>query len=447
MRVAVRIRVPTIECHPRATGSIIGRSPPGASSLLRGRSRNSRARGSVVASVILEPVSLTLEPADAEPIDVVVVGAGQGGLSAAYHLHRRGFVPAGTDRDGPVSGTFIVLDQDPEPGGAWRHRWDSLRMGTVNGIHELPGLPVPTAGDDERANAVLPAYFAEYERRFDIRVRRPVSARSVARVTGEDGPGLAVATTAGTYLASYVVNATGTWTRPHWPYYPGMERFRGQQVHVHDYRRAEDFAGQRVVVVGAGVSAVQLLDEISRVTDTFWVTRREPQWVRSEFDIPARVAAIQGVADRVARGLPAGSVVSITGMLWSAAAQAAQDRGVLVRHPMFRRLEENGLRMPDGSFEPADVILWATGFRPALDHLAPLRLRTHSGGIRVVDSRSVDEPRLFLVGYGPTQSTVGANRAGRLIAATVAGELRRGVRQRPHGGEQERPNVRVLSAR
>lgn len=382
-----------------------------------------------MASVIREHV-------DAEPVDVVIVGAGQGGLSAAYHLRRRGLRSLGTALEDSSAGTFVMLDQGAAPGGAWQHRWDSLRMGTVNGIHELPGLPVPPAREDERANEVLPAYFAEYEQRFDLHVRRSVAVRAVARFP-QDGGRLTVATTAGTYLASYVVNATGTWTRPHWPYYPGVDRFRGRQLHVHDYRRAEEFAGRRVVVVGAGVSAVQLLEEISRVTETFWVTRREPEWVLADFDIPARVAAIAGVADRVAQGHPAGSVVSITGMRWSAAAQAAQDRGVLVRHPMFRRIEEDGLRMPDGSFEPADVILWATGFRPALDHLAPLRLRTPSGGIRVVDSRSVDEPRLFLVGYGPTQSTVGANRAGRLIAATVADELHH-PRPRP-------ANVRVLT--
>jgi pyruvate/2-oxoglutarate dehydrogenase complex dihydrolipoamide dehydrogenase (E3) component len=68
------------------------------------------------------------------------------------------------------------------------------------------------------------------------------------------------------------------------------------------------------------------------------------------------------------------------------------------------------------------VILWATGFRPALDHLAPLRLRTPAGGIRVDEGRAVDEPRLFLIGYGPSQSTVGANRAGRAAAAAIVAE-------------------------
>ena len=80
------------------------------------------------------------------------------------------------------------------------------------------------------------------------------------------------------------------------------------------------------------------------------------------------------------RGLPPGSVISVTGMHWTPWARAAQARGVLVRHPMFASIEEDGVRMPDGSLVEADVILWATGFRPALDHLAPLHLRTPEGG-------------------------------------------------------------------
>ena len=71
--------------------------------------------------------------------------------------------------------------------------------------------------------------------------------------------------------------------------------------------------------------------------------------------------------------------------------------------------------MPDGTptHVRADVVVWATGFRAALDHLAPLHLRTRGGGIVMDGTRSVDDPRIQLVGYGPSASTIGANRAGR----------------------------------
>ncbi|QEO13349.1 NAD(P)/FAD-dependent oxidoreductase [Agromyces intestinalis] len=354
---------------------------------------------------------------DPVSVDVVVIGAGQAGLSAAYHLRRRG--------DGRLS--FVVLDRERAPGGAWQHRWASLKMATVNGIHELPGFPVPPADPEASARDVLPPYFAEYERRFDLPVERPVRVRAVRRADDDPNGRLLVETDSAsgsrTWAARYVINATGTWTRPFRPWYPGVDRFRGRQLHVADYVSADEFAGQRVVIVGAGISAVQLLDEISHVADTFWVTRREPEWIEDDFDVPARVAAIAGVEARVREGLPPGSVISVTGMHWSPWARAAQARGVLVRHPMFASIEEYGVRMPDGTFEPADAILWATGFRAAVDHLAPLGLRTPHGGYRVADTRSLDDPRLFLIGYGPSQSTVGANRAGRDAVRQIVAEL------------------------
>jgi cation diffusion facilitator CzcD-associated flavoprotein CzcO len=345
-------------------------------------------------------------------VEVIVIGAGQAGLSAAYHLRRRGFVPEGEDA-APGTPRFVVLDAERSPGGAWQHRWPSLRMATVNGIHELPGVAVPPADPRAPSREVLPAYFGDYEERFSLRVRRPVHVTAVRRADDDPHGRLRVESDHGVWAARFVINATGTWRRPFWPHYPGQELFRGRQLHVHDYRSADEFAGTRVVIVGAGVSAVQLLEEISHVADTFWVTRREVVWDAAEFDTAARITAIAGVEERVRQGLPPGSVISVTGQHWTPWAEAARDRGVLVRHPMFVSIEEHGVRMPDGSFEPADVILWATGFRADIAHLSPLGLRTAAGGIRVAQGRAIDEPRLFLIGYGPSQSTVGANRAGR----------------------------------
>ncbi|MDJ1114858.1 NAD(P)-binding domain-containing protein [Microbacterium dauci] len=350
-----------------------------------------------------------------ELVDVVVIGAGQAGLSAAHHLRRRGYGPVGGD--GP---SMVVLDAEERAGGAWQHRWATLRMGTVNGIHELPGHPVPPADPAAPSREVLPAYFAEYEAMFDLDVQRPVRVTAVRRAADDPHGRLLVEATDGrTWAARYVINATGTWRRPFWPHVAGTERFAGQQLHVHDYVSAEAFAGRRVGVVGAGVSAIQLLDEISAVTDTLWVSRTEPQWDATAFDTAARIQAIAGVEERVRQGIPPGSVVSVTGAHWSPWAQSARDRGALVWHPMFTAIEEHGVRMPDGSFEPVDVILWATGFRADIAHLAPLRLRTAAGGIRVADSRAIDEPRLFLIGYGPSQSTIGANRAGRAAVRAI----------------------------
>lgn len=238
----------------------------------------------------------------------------------------------------------------------------------------------------------LPSYFAAFEAANDLRVRRPVTVRAVRRADDDPRGRLLVESDAGTWAARWVVNATGTWTNPYLPDIPGAQGFRGRQLHVHDYVSADEFAGRRVVVVGAGVSAIQLLNEISRVAQTYWVTRREPVWETGEFDEGRRIAVIEKVTERARRGLGPVSIVSATGMHWSPWAIEARDRGALVRHPMFTAIEPDGVLMPDGTLVKADVILWATGFHPALDHLTPLGLTTAAGGIQVERGRSITEP-------------------------------------------------------
>ena len=214
-----------------------------------------------------------------------------------------------------------------------------------------------------------------------------------------------------------LVNATGTWTRPFVPYYPGIGSFAGEQVHTAHYPGAEHFRGRRVLVVGGGASAVQFLGELAPVTDTLWVTRRPPVW-REKFDPAAGLAAVTAVEERVRRGLPPASVVSVTGLALRPQEREAARLGAYERLPMFDRIEPDGVRWPagtdpEGRFERVDAILWATGFRPAVDHLAPLGLRTREGGIALVPVRgnvqgattSVRDPRVQLVGYGPSAST------------------------------------------
>ncbi|MBF6370764.1 pyridine nucleotide-disulfide oxidoreductase, partial [Nocardia puris] len=135
--------------------------------------------------------------------------------------------------------------------------------------------------------------------------------------------------------------------------YRGQESFTGRQLHTRDYHDAAEFAGKHVVVVGGGISAVQLLDEISQVTSTTWVTRREPVFREGEFTPEAGRAAVAQVEDRVRRGLPPGSVVSVTGLLWNDRLRAAQRRSALARRPMFDHIEPDGVRWADGSFQHA----------------------------------------------------------------------------------------------
>ncbi|MFI6424286.1 NAD(P)-binding domain-containing protein [Promicromonospora sp. NPDC050880] len=364
---------------------------------------------------------------------VLVVGGGQAGLSAAYHLQRRGFVSALDQPDGER--TYVVLDANPAPGGAWQHRWESLRMATVNGIFDLPGLAQPAVDSTEASRVAVPRYFAGYERAFGLPVLRPVQVVAVHRADDDPDGDLVVTTDRGSWTTRFVINATGTWSNPVLPRYPGQDTFVGRQLHTRDYVRAEDFAGQRVAVVGGGISAVQLLEEISRVATTRWYTRREPVFRDGEFtpETVGRETIAKVMAD-VAAGRPTGSVVSYTGLIWTPYAVAAKARGALERRPMFTAIEPMGVREADGSFTPVDTILWATGFKADLTHLDPLRLRGELGGIALEGTQVAAEPRVHLIGFGPSQSTVGANRAGRDAVSAVVRRLGAPVGSRSVGG-------------
>ena len=346
---------------------------------------------------------------------VVVVGAGQAGLSAAYHLQRRGFASA-LDEPGAAR-SYVVLDAGDAPGGAWRHRWQSLRMETVNGIFDLPGYAQPPVDGQEPSRDAVPRYFAGFERQYGFAILRPVRVTAVRE--GAEGM-LEVTTDAGIWRARAVINATGTWTNPTRPDYPGAESFDGIQLHTSEYVSADAFAGLRVAVVGGGISAVQQLEEISRTAQTYWYTRREPRFLDHEFTPEIGAQAVDRVAADVEAGRPTGSVVSYTGLLWTPYARAAKARGALERRPMFSRIEPLGVREHDGSFTPVDVILWATGFKPAVAHLDPLGLRNDLGGITMRGTQVADDPRVHLIGFGPSQSTVGANRAGRAAVAAIS---------------------------
>ncbi|WP_210648993.1 NAD(P)-binding domain-containing protein [Nocardioides sp. SYSU D00065] len=352
-----------------------------------------------------------------EVLDSVVVGAGQAGLAASYFLRQRGI-------------DHVVLDADAGPGGAWQHRWASLSMDDVHGVADLPGSPAP--GRSERAaRDVVPDYFGAYERHHRLPVVRPVRVDRV----DDDGGLLVVRAGDRTWRTRTLVNATGTWRRPFVPYYPGIGTFAGEQLHTAGYPGAEHFAGRRVLVVGGGASAVQHLGELAPVTDTLWATRRPPVWRSDDFDEAAGLAAVTAVEERVRRGLPPTSVVGVTGLALRPQEQQAARLGAYERLPMFDRIEADGVRWTAGAEagrdERVDAILWATGFRAAVDHLAPLNLRTPQGGIALVPvpgnvqgaTTAVRDPRVQLVGYGPSASTIGASRAARQAALAVSRHL------------------------
>ena len=348
--------------------------------------------------------------------DTIVIGGGQSGLAAGYYLRR-----AGID--------FAILDRELRAGGAWPHGWDSLRLFSPAQWSSLPGRMMP--GGDARypTRDEVVAYLADYEARYELPVRRPVEVTAVRRT----GDGLAIASDAGEWIARTVVSATGTWSRPFVPRYPGHELFRGEQLHSADYRSPMWLAGQRVLVVGGGNSGAQIVAELSELAETTWVTLEPPTFLPD--DVDGRVLFMEeterflaGREGRVAERPHAtlGDVVMVEPV------REARDRGALASVRPFERFTETGVVWPDGRETAVDAVVWCTGYRPALGHLKPLGVVGPDGRVAVRGTRSLVEPRLWLVGYGnwtgfASATLVGVGRSARATADEIGRHLRAGA--------------------
>ncbi|MFE5958016.1 MULTISPECIES: ArsO family NAD(P)H-dependent flavin-containing monooxygenase [Streptomyces] len=348
-------------------------------------------------------------------IDVVVIGGGQAGLAAGYHLRRRNL-------------DFVVLDAQSTAGGAWQHTWDSLHLFSPAAFSSLPGRPMPPQPGQEYPGAAhVVNYLRDYEQRYSLPVHRPVTVRAVHR----DGTRLRVETNAGHWSARAVVSATGTWWRPFLPAVPGQETYTGRQLHTTGYRKPSDFAGQHVVVVGAGNSGAQIAADLAVHDDVglTWVTERPPRFLADDIDGRALFDAATARRRALDEGHgDTGGVASLGDIVAVPPVRAARDAGLLKAQPMFTALTEDGVEWADGTRAQATAVIWCTGFRPALSLLAPLGLRRRRGHIATHGTRAADEPRLHLLGYGdwtgPASATlIGVGRPARDTAREIAALL------------------------
>jgi len=198
------------------------------------------------------------DPADRKPtterLETVVIGAGQAGLSAGYHLLRRGM-------------PFVILDVDARVGDHWREHWDSLRLYSPAGWDGLPGMRFPAARFHYPSGREMGDYLEAYARKFDLPV---VSGTRVDGVRPADGPAGGYVVTAGErrYEAAQVVVATGAFTKPRVPDFAGRLDPAIRQFHSSDYQRPSQLQDGPVLVVGVSHSGADIAFETAATHHT-----------------------------------------------------------------------------------------------------------------------------------------------------------------------------------
>lgn len=345
-------------------------------------------------------------------LDVVVIGGGQSALTVAYFLKRTGL-------------SYVLLDAEPVPGGAWRHAWDSLRLFSPSAWSSIAGWPMPTVADGTPGRDDVIDYLAQYERRYDFPIMRSTRVTHVEKI--DDG--LRVFSDDCSWDAKAVISATGNWSQPVIPNYPGQALFEGQQLHSAQYVGPTGFEGKTVLVVGGGNSGAQIYAEVSKVSQAVWVTHEPPQFLPDEVDgralfkrATARLKALQaGLEPPQAQG-GLGDIVMVPSV------KEARDRGVLDSVRPFAQFTPTGVLWPSGSETQVDAVIWCTGFSPALGHLTSLGIVGEDNRVAVTENRSVDCPNLWLVGYGDwtglaSATLIGVTRTARDLVKQVQGYL------------------------
>lgn len=326
---------------------------------------------------------------------MVVIGGGQSGLAAGFYLRRAGL-------------EHVILDDQEQPGGGWRHTWPSLRLFSPAAYSSLPGWQMPAADTDNPDAAHVMDYLTRYERRYDLPVHRPVR---VDTVVGETD-GYAVRTDRGSWRAPVVISATGTWSQPHWPTVPGQRRFTGRQVHSSRYAGPGAFAGARVVVVGGANSGAQIAADLAGGATVTWCTVSPPRYLPDDVDGWALFAVATRRIHELREGRDTGGVASLGDIVAVPPVRAARDAGRLQPQSMFERMTGTGVTWADGRHTDVDAVIWCTGFWPALRHLRDLGLRDSDGHIPTDGPMVTSHPGLYLVGYGDRTGPASATLIG-----------------------------------
>jgi putative flavoprotein involved in K+ transport len=356
--------------------------------------------------------------------DVIVIGAGQAGLSVGYHLARRGLDLV----------DFVILDAGARVGDSWRKRWDSLRLFTPARFDGLDGMRFPAPPSSFPTKDQMADYLEAYAARFRLPVRTEVR---VERLWREDGRYF-VRAGALELEAEHVVVAMATYQQGRVPAFAGELDPGIVQLHSLEYRSPAQLADGGVLVVGAGNSGAEVAIEAVRRGHRTWLAGR---------DVGEAPFRIDGLAART--------------VLSRLLLRVVFHRLLTVRTPMGRRARpkftEHGTRLirtrasdlaaagvervprvagvrdgrpvlDDGRVLDAATVVWCTGFHPGFSWI-DLPVLDERGDPRHEEGIVPGEPGLYFVGlhflYAVSSTMIhGVGRDAARVAAVVAARLR-----------------------
>ncbi|MCG8332736.1 MAG: ArsO family NAD(P)H-dependent flavin-containing monooxygenase [Chitinophagales bacterium] len=343
--------------------------------------------------------------------DTIVIGGGQAGLSVAYFLRRHQL-------------DYLVLDDQERAGGSWLQTWESLKLFSPTAYSSLSGWRMPKGEEEYPSRNDFIAYMEAYEKRYEFPIRRNIKVIAVYKEEGL----FRIETTQENFYSKTLVSATGIAQNPFIPIYPNQTTFNGIQMHSSEYNSPDGFKDKKVIVVGGGNSGAQILAEVSKVAQTTWVTLEEPTFLPDDIDgrylfNEANRKFYGKESDRSNRKISLSNIVVVESI------KEARNRNVFKSKRPFKAFYEEGVVWPEDKKEQIDIIIWCTGFKANIKHLAPLGV-IQNLRIATKYTRSIKEPNLWLVGYGSwtgfaSATIYGVGKTARITGAEINETLKK----------------------
>jgi putative flavoprotein involved in K+ transport len=351
-----------------------------------------------------------------EQVPTVVIGGGQAGLSVGYHLQRLGM-------------PFVILDAEERVGGAWRNRWDSLRLFTPARYDGLDGKPFPAPRHSFPTKDEMADYLEEYATELGLRVRSGQRVRNLSKRNGS----LVVETYDSRFESNSVVVAMSSWQKPRVPGFAKDLRPEIKQIHASNYRNPSQLQEGRVLVVGAGNSGAEIALDVVSSHETVLAgpdTGHVPFRVEGTLG-RLLVPVVRFMFHRVLtksnpiarRRMP--KMIATGESLVRTKPRDLIEAGI-ERVPRVIGVEEGWPLLEDGRVVEAANVVWCTGFDPGFDWID---LPVFEDG-RVSHDRGVVEsvPGLYFVGlkglYSVSSGQVnGVGRDAERVAGMIAASM------------------------
>ncbi|BBX95319.1 flavin-containing monooxygenase [Mycobacterium lacus] len=385
--------------------------------------------------------ALRLVENGASKYQVVVVGAGPAGISMALSLRDRGLRP-------------LLIDRADAVGSSWRGCYNRLKLNTCKQFSHLPNRPYPKGTPVFPTRDQVVDHLDRHAREDGIELRLNTEVRRIdPGPCGHDGWWLH--TTTGDIGCRQVVIATGYEHTPRIPVWPGVDRFTGQVLHSSAYRDPGPYQGKRVLVVGAGSSAMEIVHDVATGgAATAWLAVRTvpnimlrslpgglpsdliatplfhaPIWLA---DALAALGRRVSIGDLSSFGLPVPAEGVFTRGIRLGRAPAIVDKEVIqaIRDgsfevvPTVERFDRDCAWLVDGRRIAPDAVICATGYlrglEPLVGHLGVLDER----GMPRAAGEAPADAGLRFIGFQSRPGLLGfVAKQSKHVARRIAEEL------------------------